>query len=78
MLIKIRFNTDSSKFPDLGLPEWRVIIGNTERLAREISIMVPSWTTTDQIETGEWKYHISLEGIPEWSENDKLVIKPKV
>ncbi|MFL5784539.1 MAG: hypothetical protein ACJ76H_08030 [Bacteriovoracaceae bacterium] len=69
MLIKIRFNTDTLKIADSGLPEWRVIIDNVEYLARNVRIEVPTWTTVDEVSPGLMKWHMTTEGIPVWSED---------
>ncbi len=75
MLIKIRFNTDTLKSPDAGLPEWRVLYEGAQHFARHIDIRVPSWTTRDEIEPGLWKWHMSCEGRPEWDvSKEKLAI----
>ena len=73
MLIKIRFNTDTIKMPHMAYPEWRVIYEGQEHLAKEIKINVPAWTTSDIIETGELKWHITCEGKPQWNDDNSVI-----
>jgi hypothetical protein len=73
MLIKIRFNTDTLKIADSGLPEWRVIIDNVEHLARHVRSEVPMWTTMDEVSPGVLKWHMTAEGNPEWSDDGMSV-----
>jgi hypothetical protein len=66
MQIRIRFNTEKLKTPELDLPEWRVIYEGEERFARSVNIRVNSWTTQDEIAPGVMKWHITCEGQPHW------------
>lgn len=79
MLIKIRFNTDSLKFPEQNLPHWRVIYDGKEHFARSMRIQTPSWSTCDEIEPGIFKWHVTTEGIPEWDEaQTEVTINPNL
>lgn len=73
MLVKIRFNTEVLKTPELQPPEWRVLYEGCEHFAREVSIEVPCWTTQDVLPEGVTKWHFSCEGKPEW-DGEKLRI----
>jgi adenylylsulfate kinase len=63
--IKIRFNTEKEK-TDPGLPPWRVLIDGTEYLAENLEINTPVFTTEDNLQNGQKKWHISCHGIPIW------------
>jgi hypothetical protein len=71
--IQIRFNTEKEKI-GAHLQSWRVIVDGEERLAEQIRIAVPSWTTEDIISTGQKKWHISCEGVPHWDEQGNCTI----
>lgn len=64
MTIKIRFNTD--KFKDDSLPPWRVIYNGKQRLAEQIIISTPAFTSVDEIAPGVLKWHITCEGTAIW------------
>jgi hypothetical protein len=70
MEIKIRFNTEKDKI-DGRLPAWRLIINNQEHLAEDVKILTKSWTTCDEVKPGLLKWHLSCEGTPEWSPDQK-------
>ncbi len=70
---QIRFNTDALKDPGRDLPLWRVLENGTERLARHVNIQVKAWTSTDLLETGITKHHITCVGRAHW-EDDELSI----
>jgi hypothetical protein len=70
---QIRFNTEALKEPDRDLPVWRVLENGHERLARHVKILVESWTSTDCLESGIIKHHITCVGVAHW-ENDELSI----
>lgn len=77
MLIKIRFNTDTLKFPDQGLSEWRILYGGNQYFARHVHLDVPSWSTQDEVEPGVIKFHLTCEGEAEWNESKDVVkIRP--
>lgn len=59
--IQIRFNTEYREGASTVF-KWRVLVDGSEEGAREVKIKVPSWTTTDLLETGIVKHHISCEG----------------
>lgn len=71
---RIRFNTDALKNPDGDLPLWRVLMNGQEHLARHVAIQVKAWTTTDTIESGLIKHHITCVGYPHW-EQEQLTIR---
>lgn len=73
MLIQIRFNTDTLRSPERGLPEWRVLYDGQQFFASEIQLQVPSWSTKDEIEPGLWKWHITCQGQPEWPDESKTL-----
>jgi hypothetical protein len=71
---QIRFNTEALKEGGEGLPIWRVLENGQERLARHVTIQVKSWTTTDQLESGLIKHHITCVGVAYW-EDEALSIR---
>lgn len=71
---QIRFNTDTLKEHGEHLPVWRVLENGQERLAREVVIHVRSWTSTDLLETGIIKHHITCVGVAHW-EDERLSIR---
>jgi len=74
MKIQIRFNTDAMKFPEKNLPPWRVLFDGKESLAREVNLSVKSWTSTDTLENGIVKHHVTCEGTPVWSGDSLSVL----
>lgn len=69
--VKIRYNHDAGESP----LKWRLVINGVESIAEEITILVPSHTTSDFIEGIGQKYHISCN--PEliiW-EGSKVILK---
>lgn len=71
--IKIRFNTE--KLTDPNCPPWRVIINGVERLAEEVRMEVPSFTSEDEIAPGLIKWHVNCVGIPVWIESRYCIIQ---
>lgn len=55
--VKIRYNTQV----DDDFLYWRVLVEGVERLASEIKINVPSYSTKDMIEGVGMKHHITCE-----------------
>ena len=58
MTMQIRFNTN---YPEKSPHKWRLLIDGEQTLVDEVYIMVPSWTTTDKLSTGEVKHHITVK-----------------
>ena len=54
--VKIRFNTN---YPEKSDKKWRLIVFGTEKLVDEIVLQCQSYTSTDTIEEGVIKHHIS-------------------
>jgi len=54
--VKIRFNTN---FPEKSDKKWRLIVLGIEKLVDEIILKCQSYTSTDTLENGVIKYHIS-------------------
>lgn len=69
--IQIRFNTDKERVNE-QLPAWRVLVDGVEKLAREIRVEVPMWTSQDQLPDGRIKWHLSCRGYAVWDEADGL------
>lgn len=67
---QIRFNTEALKEPSRDLPVWRVLENGTERLARHVDIQVKAWTTTDLLESGITKHHITCVGYAHWNDDE--------
>jgi hypothetical protein len=61
---RIRFNQDALKEPEKNLPVWRVLENGEERLARHVSILVRSWTTTDELPSGITKHTSPASACP--------------
>jgi hypothetical protein len=64
-IIKVRFNTAFQEADDPSL-KWRVLENGQEKLAREIIINVPSWTSHDFLQSGIEKWHITCDGRIRW------------
>lgn len=56
MEVKIRFNTN---YPERSDKKWRLLVFGTEKLVDEIILKCQSYTSTDTLENGVIKYHIS-------------------
>lgn len=54
-IVKIRFNTECGESSLI----WRVILDDVEYLASEIRLNVPSFSSTDVLNYGRIKRHIS-------------------
>jgi hypothetical protein len=69
-IIKIRYNTAV----DDDFLYWRVLEDGVEKLASDIQINVPSYTTNDMIEGVGMKHHITCESEDVvWDEENKIV-----
>lgn len=55
----IRYNTNSTDDSN----RWRIIDGEKEFLVSEIHILVPSFTSKDEIVGVGTKFHIACEGV---------------
>ncbi len=64
--IKIRFN---NKYLEAGDPDlkWRLLEDGHEKLARDIRVNVPCWTTHDILPGGIEKWHLSCRGRITWN-----------
>jgi hypothetical protein len=56
MIVDIRFNTN---YPLKSQYEWRLLIGNEEKLVNKIICNVPTYTTSTFIEGLGMKWHMS-------------------
>lgn len=54
--INIRYNTN---FPENSRYQWRVLIDGIEKLANDVLISTPCYTTSEKIEGVGIKYHIT-------------------
>jgi len=70
--VKIRYNTQVND----DFIYWRVVVEGVERLASDIKINVPTFTTKDFIEEVGMKHHITCEANELiWNdENQSLII----
>lgn len=70
--VKIRYNTQVND----DFLYWRVVVEGVERLASDIKINVPTFTTKDFIEEVGMKHHITCEANELiWNdENQSLII----
>lgn len=61
--VRIRFNTQWESSAG-GAYKWRMVFPDgSERLAKSISITVPSWTSEDLLPNGVTKWHVTCEGV---------------
>ena len=69
--VKIRYNTQVND----DFIYWRVVVEGVERLASDIKINVPTFTTKDFIEEVGMKHHITCEANELiWNEENQSLI----
>ncbi len=68
--LKIRFNTENNGNELV----WRVLIENTEYLAKNIEVNTKAYTTKDYLADGREKYHITVPYTHLSWENNNLII----